>query len=256
MMGDMVDRDTAFLWETEALRSVTHRPMPARGRVERVDADEDWLTLREANEVTGIPVPTLRKWARGDNVPSRLEETPMGQLRMVSLQGIYQRAGELGREVRTRPAQPPRDARKPNAPAEVDLTPDDSEARTEVKEGTMLVPLDAWNKILNQLGNLHEAGQQLAEARERAAKAETEATFLKERLAELRAELAEAGSTKPPPAGRVAEPPTHAPIEHGEGQGSASRGDEPPGRDRLTFAGYSMEIVRQLFSTWKGRPRR
>lgn len=233
-MGDMVDRDTAFLWETEALRSVIHRPMP-RGRVEQVDADEDWLTLREANEVTGIPVPTLRKWARGDNVPSRLEETRTGQLRMVSLQGIYQRAGELGREVRTRPAQPPRDARKPNAPAEVDLTPDDGEAGAEVREGTMLVPLDAWNKILNQLGNLHEAGQQLAEARERAAKAETEATFLKERLAELRAELADAGSTKPP---------------------SARRGDEPPGRDRLTFAGYSMEIVRQLFSTRKGRPRR
>jgi hypothetical protein len=54
-------------------------------------------------------------------------------------------------------------------------------------EGTLIVPLDAWNKMLNQLGNLHEAGQQLAEARERAAKAETEATFLRERLAELRA---------------------------------------------------------------------
>ena len=51
---------------------------------------------------------------------------------------------------------------------------------------TMIVPLDAWNTMLNQLGNLHEAGQQLAEARERAAKAETEATFLRERLAEMR----------------------------------------------------------------------
>ena len=52
----------------------------------------------------------------------------------------------------------------------------------------MLVPVDAWNKMLEQLGNLHEAGQQLAEARERAAKAETEATFLRERLAEVRNE--------------------------------------------------------------------
>jgi len=50
----------------------------------------------------------------------------------------------------------------------------------------MIVPVDAWNKMLNQLGNLHEAGQQLAEARERAAKAETEAVFLRERLAEMR----------------------------------------------------------------------
>jgi len=50
----------------------------------------------------------------------------------------------------------------------------------------MMVPVDAWNKMLTQLGNLHEAGQQLAEARERAAKAETEAMFLRERLSELR----------------------------------------------------------------------
>lgn len=56
----------------------------------------------------------------------------------------------------------------------------------DIPEGTMLVPLDAWNKMLNQLGNLHEAGQQLAEARERAAKAETEVQFLRERLAEMR----------------------------------------------------------------------
>ncbi len=41
--------------------------------------------------------------------------------------------------------------------------------------GSMIIPVDAWNKMLTQLGNLHEAGQQLAEARERAARAETEA---------------------------------------------------------------------------------
>ena len=78
---------------------------------------------------------------------------------------------------------------------------------------TMIVPIDAWNKMINQLGNLHEAGRELAEARERAAKAETEARFLRERLVELRqrpsaapagesteaavAELAEAAPTLP-----------------------------------------------------------
>jgi hypothetical protein len=51
----------------------------------------------------------------------------------------------------------------------------------------MVVPIDAWDKMLLQLGNLHQAGQQLADARERAARAETEAAFLRERLAELRA---------------------------------------------------------------------
>lgn len=58
----------------------------------------------------------------------------------------------------------------------------------------VLVPLDQWTNLLNQLGNLHQAGQQLAEARERAAKAETEAMFLSERLKEMRHELAEARS--------------------------------------------------------------
>ncbi len=52
----------------------------------------------------------------------------------------------------------------------------------------MLVPRDAWDKLMDQLGNLHEAGMQLATARERAAKAETEATFLRERLTEMRTE--------------------------------------------------------------------
>jgi hypothetical protein len=50
----------------------------------------------------------------------------------------------------------------------------------------VLVPVDEWARILSQLGNLHQAGQQLAEARERAAKAETESIFLRERLRESR----------------------------------------------------------------------
>ena len=66
-------------------------------------------------------------------------------------------------------------------------------------EGTVLVPIAAWDKMLMQLGNLHEAGQQLAEAKERAAKAETEAEFLRERLRELRATTELYSSVDPPP---------------------------------------------------------
>jgi hypothetical protein len=71
----------------------------------------------------------------------------------------------------------------------------------------MLVPRDAWDRLMDQLGNLHDAGVQLAEARERAARAETEATFLRERLGELRTERdeyktkAERGSTPSTPDG-------------------------------------------------------
>lgn len=64
-----------------------------------------------------------------------------------------------------------------------------------VPDRSMIVPIEAWERMLLQLGNLHEAGQQLAEARERAAKAETEARFLREQLAELR----DATSPRRPP---------------------------------------------------------
>lgn len=63
----------------------------------------------------------------------------------------------------------------------------------------MLVPLDAWEKMLLQLGNLYAAGKDLAEARERAAKAETEAAFLRERLADMRAERDQLHKAAPPP---------------------------------------------------------
>ena len=54
-------------------------------------------------------------------------------------------------------------------------------------EGAMLVPLDTWTRILDQIGNVHEAGQQLAEARERAARAETENEFLRAQITDLKA---------------------------------------------------------------------
>ena len=66
----------------------------------------------------------------------------------------------------------------------------------EAQEDSLLVPLDAWNTVLNQLGNLHEASQQMAEARERAAKAEAEAEFLREKLKNTREQLDQANKKK------------------------------------------------------------
>jgi uncharacterized membrane protein len=85
--------------------------------------------------------------------------------------------------------------------------------------------------MLNQLGNLHEAGQQLAEARERAAKAETESRFLKERLAELRDELNRAEPAAPAPR------PDHPDV----------------GTDRNQPLATS--IVRSIYRSWRVRRR-
>ena len=57
------------------------------------------------------------------------------------------------------------------------------------EEENMLVPISAWKKVLDQLGNLHEADKLMAEARERAAKAEAESEFLRENLKNTREEL-------------------------------------------------------------------
>ncbi len=136
------------------------------------------MTLREASDATGVQLSTLRNWARKGRVPTALEESAEGTHRMVSLDGVRARARQLGHPVvepgtTTESVAPPATTSHVEEPA----TP---------PPGTMLVPIDAWDKMLLQLGNLHQAGQQLAEARERAARAETEATFLRERLAELR----------------------------------------------------------------------
>ena len=57
------------------------------------------------------------------------------------------------------------------------------------EEENMLFPISAWKKVLDQLGNLHEADKLMAEARERAAKAEAESEFLREKLKNTREEL-------------------------------------------------------------------
>lgn len=62
------------------------------------------------------------------------------------------------------------------------------EPTLDIDAGQMLVPIDAWTRILEQVGHVHEAGQQLADARERAARAETENEFLKEQLRDLKAQ--------------------------------------------------------------------
>tara|TARA_Y100000768_G_scaffold258651_1_gene196724 strand:- start:161 stop:511 length:351 start_codon:yes stop_codon:yes gene_type:complete len=64
-----------------------------------------------------------------------------------------------------------------------------NEENESQEEENMLVPLSAWKKVLDQLGNLHEADKLMAEARERAAKAEAESEFLREKLKNTREEL-------------------------------------------------------------------
>ena len=190
-MATMSSHDPAFLWETEALRQRRgRRPQLA------IPLSPGWVTLRQAHESTGVPIDTLRKWGRQGSVPSMVVESEDGLRRLVRLENVVERAESQGRDVPPMAASPP--PATPERPAQTEPGADAAptsppqergSAERDAPPGTMIVPIEAWDKMLMQLGNLHDAGQQLAEARERAARAETEATFLRERLAEQRANL-------------------------------------------------------------------
>ncbi|MEM7285723.1 MAG: hypothetical protein AAF480_05175 [Actinomycetota bacterium] len=84
--------------------------------------------------------------------------------------------------------------------------PPQSPAEAPPAEG-VLVPLDTWTKVMDQLGHLHQAGQDLAEARERAARAETQVEFLKQQLTDEKAKRSKPTAPKP-----VAAEPAPAPT--------------------------------------------
>jgi len=202
-MPVMAERDAAFLWETEVLRTSAQTPPSSPPPASA--SGSDWLTLRRASEETGLPISTLRNWARKGRIPTTLDDTPSGPRRMVSLQGVRERARRLGHGVEGGGARDRVPVVEPEPPDPV------GPGQVSPPPGTMLVPIDAWDKMLIQLGNLHQAGQHLAEARERAARAETEAEFLRERLAELR----EAKSTAEEESS-LALPTGDAPSDHEE----------------------------------------
>ena len=160
----------------------TRRPLPSQNEPRQVSRrvtaalddlgvaeDGSWATLRHAESVTGVAASTIRNWARKGKIASRLDQGRDGPRRMVLLDDVVNRASRLD---------------TPLAP----VAKAGAVTSGGTPEGHLLVPLDSWERMLIQLGNLHEAGQQLADAKERAGKAETESGFLRERLVELRTE--------------------------------------------------------------------
>jgi hypothetical protein len=199
--------DPAFVWQQldRVARPMQSASGEEAGRSEHASSPTRWVTLHEAEEVTGVPASTVRNWARKERIPTRFELSTEGQVRMVGLDEVVARARHLGR-LRPKPAGGP-------GPTPPQRPPASSGPAQEAPEGSVLVPVDAWNRMINQLGNLHEAGQQLAEARERAARAETEASFLKERLSELRRQEAEAVVVPEPEQPVAPEPQPQTVIE-------------------------------------------
>ncbi len=186
------------------------KPQPARATPAppapptAADVGGEWMTVREASEATGVPQGTLRGWHRRGRVAGRTgvgERGPRIELLASDVKALAARRREGSGQARPEPT--------------VGSDP------VETPAG-VLVPLDSWQQLLRQLGNLHEAGRDLAAARERAAKAETEAIFLRERLAELRAQVA-----APPPTARPPQPVAQAapppPVDRSAGMRVVTR---------------------------------
>jgi hypothetical protein len=165
-----VGTDPTSIWERgkpRGRRLATPGAVPtataARRPVEDRPAAPVRLPLKDASKRYAVSISTLRAWSRAGEIDAVMTDGPQGRQWMATAASVAARKRRKG--------TPPRPAAGP--------APDGK---------SMLVPRDAWDRLVAQLGNLHQAGQQLAEARERAAKAETEATFLRERLAEMRQE--------------------------------------------------------------------
>ncbi|MDA8923090.1 hypothetical protein N9I52_03535 [Acidimicrobiia bacterium] len=89
------------------------------------------------------------------------------------------------------------DNKKMDTDEQTQISQNEDTQESQVSDETnLIVPLEAWQTVLNQLGNLHEANQLMAEARERAAKAEAEAEFLREKLKNTREQLDTASKKK------------------------------------------------------------
>ncbi|HEX5631561.1 MAG TPA: hypothetical protein VFY15_07865 [Acidimicrobiia bacterium] len=167
--------DPAFTWDQPKPAVVKARresaptsPSPAAARI----------TLREAEHRFGVPVATLRTWARKGSIDAVMTGAEGTRQWVVTPESV---AHHLSRGAKTPTRATPKGAKKPKTAAR--------QATGPTGDGSaMLVPRDAWDRLIDQLGNLHETGLMLAEARERAARAETEAGFLRERLAEVRTE--------------------------------------------------------------------
>jgi len=162
--------DSAFTWD--------RRPPPSQGKPKTPRSTEPAvaasppvggrITLKEAEHRFGVSVGTLRSWARDGAVDAVKADGPNGRQWMITAESVAHR---ISHRAGSPPPAPREGATGPTA------------------DGTaMLVPRDAWDRLMDQLGNIHEAGLMLAEARERAARAETEAEFLRERLGEIRTE--------------------------------------------------------------------
>lgn len=131
----------------------------AAGETEEA-AESALIPIAEAARLTGATKKAIRSRVERGSLPAVLEDG----VRKVSLADLA-RVGLLTED--GQPLEQPQRAH-------------------EEANGSMLVPLSDWQRLMEQVGNIFELSRELAETSARAAKAETQADFFRERLQEER----------------------------------------------------------------------
>jgi hypothetical protein len=147
-----------------------------QGRGKRFGASAERRLVSEANGGDTVQAMTLR------DVVGTTAKMSAGFWNEVARLAVPERPARSVSEPNADPSRSKQVEQEPTQSA--DASPAAS-ADTAEPAG-VLVPIDTWTRVMDQLGNLHEAGQQLAEARERAARAETQVEFLRDQLAASR----------------------------------------------------------------------
>lgn len=123
----------------------------------------EWISLRDAAAESKVSISTLRNWYRKGLVESRMDSGPNGDQRMVRRDQILARAdGKASSE---------KAASSNGAPETKSPSPDADEGR-----GALVPVAKALPDLIKEL----------ADARERAGRAETKAEFLSEQLTEVK----------------------------------------------------------------------
>ena len=129
----------------------------------------DWVTLREAAREAGVSVSTLRNWYRKGLIESRAAEGSNGPQKMVRRLEVLERANKGGSRPRGAGDPPPEQVPGPG--------PNGAAPRRAPGRGDLVAVTRALPELIREL----------ADARERAGRAEAKAEFLAEQIAELRA---------------------------------------------------------------------
>lgn len=130
----------------------------------------NFVTLKEAATQAGVSISALRKWYRSGAIDSKTVQGPNGMQRVVDLAAVKDRA-ERWQEARVTdrgPALPP-----------------------PLPDGTMLVPLEAWERTMDAVNSLQAAGERIGRAEEKAEQFRARINERDQRIVDLQAEVAE-----------------------------------------------------------------